>query len=165
MPSTYEKIEARTLGTAAAAVTFTSVPATYTDLVLVVNVLGTSSGCDGLLKVGNGSIDTGANYSETVLRGNGSTATSNRYSESYLNAAATWGTGLIYTHVIQLLNYSNTSTYKTFLNRASYAGGDVNASVILWRSTSAINTVEIKTSNGATIAVGSTFTLYGIKAA
>jgi hypothetical protein len=165
MAKTYEPIATTTASGSSDNVNFTSVPTTYTDLVLIVNVLGTSSGCDGLIRVGNGSIDNGANYSETVLRGNGTAASSARYSESYLNASATWGSGIIYTHVIQLLNYSNTSTYKTFLNRASYAGGDVNASVILWRSTSAINTVQIKTSNGATITAGSTFTLYGIKAA
>jgi hypothetical protein len=162
--ATYALIASNTLGSAAADVTFSSIPTTFTDLVVVANVLGTSSGCDGLIRVGNGSIDNGANYSETVLRGNGTAASSARYTESYLNASATWGTGIIYTHIIQLLDYSNTTTFKTFLNRASYAGGDVNAIAILWRSTSAINTVQIKTSNGATITAGSTFKLYGIQA-
>jgi hypothetical protein len=68
------------------------------------------------------------------------------------------------------MNYSNTSTYKSFLNRiannnSSFPG--VTTSVGLWRSTDAINTLTIApdTSDGRYFISGSTFTLYGIAAA
>lgn len=64
------------------------------------------------------------------------------------------------------MNYSNTTTYKTVLAKASLPSTEVVARVGLWRSTSAINTVQIK-GNGAgnLLAAGMTATLYGIKSA
>jgi hypothetical protein len=62
------------------------------------------------------------------------------------------------------MNYANTTTYKTILSRINNPGGYVNASVSLWRKTpEAITTLEAyAASNWAS---GTTFTLYGIKAA
>ena len=63
------------------------------------------------------------------------------------------------------MNYSNTTTYKTVLTRANIASADVEAVVGLWRSTSAVNQLDVKQGGAVTFSVGSTFTLYGIKAA
>jgi hypothetical protein len=79
MATTYEPIATNTLSSAVASVTFSSISSAYTDLVLVVNGTSASAG-DFSLQVGNGSIDTGTNYSMTALYGNGSTATSARSS-------------------------------------------------------------------------------------
>ena len=66
--TTYVPIESKTLGSAANNITFTSIPQTYTDLVLVFNGDLTSiTGCS--VRVGNGSIDTGNNYSLTRMWG------------------------------------------------------------------------------------------------
>jgi hypothetical protein len=66
------------------------------------------------------------------------------------------------------LNYSNTTTFKTTLVRSGTSTGSsfpgTTAIVEMWRSTAAINRLDIK-ANGVNFAVGSTFTLYGIKAA
>jgi hypothetical protein len=59
------------------------------------------------------------------------------------------------------MNYSNTTTYKTILERANQPQAVTNSIVGLWRSTSAISTITMTTSSG-TVSAGSTFTLYGI---
>jgi hypothetical protein len=63
------------------------------------------------------------------------------------------------------MNYANTTTYKTVLTRANAAASGVDASVGLWGSTAAITSITFDLPLVRTISTGSTFTLYGIKAA
>ena len=162
MASTYTPIETYTVsGTSTNTITFNSFSG-YTDLEIVCNVLGTNGSTDAVIQF-NG--DTGANYSQTVIRGNGTTAQSVRYTVCYLDSYSTWDTGKNTVVKISLMNYENTTTYKSFLTRISMAAGDIAAAANLWRSTSAITSLTIKTSGGNAITAGSTFTLYGIKAA
>jgi hypothetical protein len=161
MPITYEPIATSTASGSATSITFSSIPSTYTDLVLVADVLGAASGTDPVLRFNS---DTSANYSSTNMRGDGSSASSVRYSEFYIVAGASWNSGVRYIHTINIQNYANTTTYKTVLVRSSDPGNSVSAIVGLWRATpAAINSVQISAS--ANITAGSTFTLYGIKAA
>jgi hypothetical protein len=61
------------------------------------------------------------------------------------------------------MNYSNTTTYKTILARSNNAGIGLDAIVSLWRSTAAINTVNVLADTN--FEAGTSFTLYGIAAA
>ncbi len=164
--NTYEAIATQTLGSAAASVTFSSIPGTYTDLVLVMSATGSSSGLDIRVQVNS---DTGTNYSITRLLGY-TTATSNRAtSATYMQLTNSVGIGTTEptTHLLQFNNYSNTTTYKTMLvryNQFQGAFSEVAAEVGLWRSTSAISSITFSLSS-STYASGSTFNLYGIKAA
>jgi hypothetical protein len=65
-----------------------------------------------------------------------------------------------------ILNYSSSSTFKTILSRSGDArdGGSV-AFTNMWRGTSAITSILIYPETTGNFASGSTFTLYGIKAA
>ena len=165
MPATYDKIATQTLGSSATQVTFTSINTTYTDLYIVVNATVTGGG-DAYMRVGNGSIDTGSNYSRTWLIGSGTSALSGRETAQtflYLNVNGINASDKI-TYNISLNNYSNTTTNKTVLFRNGYSQTDVLAAVGLWRSTSAINTINFERVSNSW-AAGSTFTLYGIKAA
>lgn len=158
MASTYTPIATTTLGTTATDYTFTSIPSTYTDLVLVVAGQSASGGSSALQFNG----DTGSNYSYTNLKGNGSTATSARASNITLGyIAEIWGSQTV--DIINIMNYSNTTTYKTAISRGNNAGNYVGAWVALWRSTAAINSVKFL--SGDTMQVGTTLTLYGIAAA
>jgi anti-sigma-K factor RskA len=65
---------------------------------------------------------------------------------------------------IDFMNYSNTTTFKTAINRADNANRGMDAIVNLWRSTSAITSIKLYFSSG-NIASGAIATLYGIKAA
>jgi hypothetical protein len=159
MPTTYEPIATQTLANSTtASVTFSSIPSTYTDLVLV-NNFDTTLTAYQILQFNS---DTASNYSCTVLSGNGSTVSSARYSnEAYLNLSGAVGDQAT---IIQIQNYSNTTTNKTYLSRYSKASVETTTFVGMWRNTAAINSVTVKL-NGNFFVSGSTFTLYGIKAA
>lgn len=161
MPKTYTPISTtKTLNTTTTSITIGSIPATYTDLILVANVKATGS--SSIVFRVNG--DGGNNYSGTQLWGNGSGALTQRLSNQSLgylsydglaNANGAWGT--IQMH---LLNYSNTNTFKTILNRAAAAPLGTDANATLWRSTAAINSITLY--SGGYFDADCTFTLYGI---
>ena len=159
--STYTPIATTTLGSAQSSVTFNSFSG-YTDLVLIANT--TAAGNQNILLRFNS--DSGTNYSYTRMTGAAS-ATSNRESSidaiNLYNSSASLN-GVMATTIIQVMNYANTTTYKTVLGRGNGGANEVNAQVGLWRSTSAITslTLSIFTTN---FSAGSTFTLYGIQAA
>ena len=167
MAVTYEPIATTTLGSAQATITFSSIPATYTDLVLVVNITSASSS-GGTLHCQVNS-DTGSYYSFTFLGGNGTSASSSRLSGTDRMLLTDYVVGLSATDPTMAIgnfqNYSNTTTYKTMIARGSGATTEVDTAVSLWRKTSAINAISIYISGSRTMSSGTTATLYGIKAA
>jgi hypothetical protein len=161
--NTYQALATSTLGSATASVTFSSISGSYTDLVLVCQLQGAGNADPGLRFNG----DTATNYSSTVLHGDGTTATSFRYTSTTSLKSHNTGAsmnGMVTSFIVSIQNYSNTTTYKTAITRYGSAGGETDAAVGLWRSTAAINSVTVVTSSNS-YDVGSTFTLYGIKAA
>ena len=162
--NTYVALKTVTATGSSGTVSLTSIPSTYTDLVLVMNFAGSSAAVNTYFTF-NG--DTSSNYSYTYLAGSGSSASSGRgTSASNINLAngPLGSTTTNETIVIQVQNYSNTSTYKTVLSRTNVADGSyagVAANVGLWRSTAAINQIDFTLSSG-TITAGSTFSLYGV---
>jgi hypothetical protein len=164
MAQTYEPLATNTLTTATATITFSSISGSYTDLVLVVNAKSTTGGVDLSMRFNS---DTASNYSKTNLYGDATAATSTRQSnqtQANLNLAGYVATTFGTHQIAQIINYANATTYKTYLSRAGNVSVGVDAIVGTWRSTSAITTIALFVS-GDTFASGSTFTLYGIKAA
>lgn len=169
--NTFEAIATQTLGSATNTVTFSSIPSTYTDLVLVTVQKNTTNTSDAPNVRFNS--DTGSNYSYTYLTGTGTSAISGRLSNQtgiLLGYFTTAGTQDGFMNIMTFQNYSNTTTFKTQLQRSNAGGGNTTypgaeAIVSLWRSTSAINSISIIYSGTANFAIGSTFSLYGIKAA
>jgi len=170
MPNTYTELRSTTVGTATPSVTFDiSSVSGYTDLVVIVSARSVFSAAEvaGFIRVGNGSIDTGSNYSRTRLLGTGSAASSGRGTNLTAISwdaipAGTSAAGTFGATIIQIMNYSNTTTNKTILIRSNEPNNYVAATVGLWRSTSAINQVQIYGDGGANLAVGTTVSLYGI---
>jgi hypothetical protein len=163
MPTTYEPIATTTLGSAAASISFTSIPATYTDLRLVFVGTPTSSSWVGL-RINS---DSGSNYSETRLLGDGSSAQSSRSPDTYIFIAPVGlSTTLPSLIAVDLFSYAG-STNKTLLsnfNADANGSGFVGRLVGLWRSTSAINRLDLSTLfPSGNFATGTTVTLYGIK--
>jgi hypothetical protein len=165
--SAYEVISTQTLGSAVASVTFSSIPQTHTDLVLISSPIATTDGMSLYVRF-NG--DTGSNYSRTLMSGYGTSAGSTRHSNvTYIgsNWQVGGGTGGTSPYIHNIQNYSNSTTYKTVIFRANnypYSGlSEVTAEVGLWRNTAAITSINVSYVNN--FAIGSTFTLYGIKAA
>jgi hypothetical protein len=107
--------------------------------------------------------DTAGNYSLTRIYGNGSTAVSDRIGTNLTGIDVSYtGSGDGNNVIINVMNYSNSTTNKTSLNRWNTAGstGYVGANVSLWRNTAAITSITF--SNSVNFSVGSTFSLYGI---
>ena len=158
MPATYEPIATTTVSSPTSTVTFSSIPQTYTDLVVIIS--GIASVLTGIGIQFNG--DTGTSYSRTLIQGNGTSATSSR------ETSQTFGTwGLLDTvagnNVYNIMNYANTTTYKTTISRANVVNGAlVRAHAGLGRSTTAITSMTFMYS---TFGTGTTWTIYGIKAA
>lgn len=163
MTATYEPIETKTIGTAVASVTFSSIPQTYTDLVMVFSGSSVSGGEDSISIQFNG--DTTTNYSYTLLSGDGSSAYSNRGSSTTFIAGALITHLTITNSIWNVFNYTNTTTFKTVLARGNAPSTLVRQGVGLWRKTpEAITSWLLKPNSGQNFAVGCTFTLYGIKA-
>jgi hypothetical protein len=161
MAATYTPIASITLGAAAASVTFSSIPQTYTDLVLVSTNATASSGYLFSVRV-NG--DSATNYSSTRLLGNGTTASSGRetnYSFGFAGSVYS-SSDPIGNAIVNFMNYSNTTTNKTFLMRTNAANANTSLSVSLWRNTAAITSISVSPEFTANFVVGSTFNLYGI---
>ena len=167
--STYTPIATYTATGSQSAIDFTSIPSTYTDLVLVCNISYASLGGNTgyvVNRVGNGSLDTGNNYSWTTLVGNGSAASSGQTTNApYINPfTAVTGTNQVQI-IYQFQNYSNATTYKTLFIRTTQPALNTQAIVSMWRSTSAINTIRVYDFSGYNFSSTSIFTLYGIAAA
>jgi len=160
--STYTPIATQTLSSTSASVTFAGIPQNYTDLVLVIT--GQISVTDDAygLRFNN---DTGSNYSVTAVYGSGSSAISFRSSNDTKIDVGRSGNDES-NSIIQIMNYSNTTTFKTIMGRGNNPGDIVITSANLWRSTSAINAIEISVfgAGGRTLSSGSTFSIYGIAA-
>ena len=169
--STYTPIYSQTLSSTASSITFSNIPQTYTDLQLVCQTLASSSALNLTVNV-NG--DTATNYSITSLyaRSEGAgTGVSSIRATNTTYALANYGTATTtnarsVSHV-DFLDYSNSTTFKPIIVRASTASGNTTFSgneIIAnqWRSLAAITSITL---GGGTFASGSTFTLYGIKAA
>jgi hypothetical protein len=158
--ATYALIASATGTGSAGDISFSSIPGTYTDLVLVANIF-TTANANQILRV-NG--DSGGNYSTTVLYGNGTSALSTRGSN---NNAMTFQTDLFATTTISamtvfnFMDYANTTTNKTVISRSNKADQSAETHVNLWRSTAAITSITI---SGATFTTNATFKLYGIQA-
>jgi hypothetical protein len=165
--ATYALIQSQTLGSATATVTFSSIPGTYTDLVLVMNYAGSIAAEVPAFQV-NG--DSGSNYSITHLSGNGSTTRSARTTSTpsgYIAFSSAFPQTITANAILNFMDYSNSTTNKTVLIRTNALNGTYNATeanVALWRNTAAITSITLLGTNGAGYYSGSTFRLYGIQA-
>lgn len=168
--STYTRISTTTLASATPSYTFSSIPSTYTDLVIVANAATSTAGSQNVMRFNS---STG-NYSTTEIYGTGSSAYSYRFTgQSYMWFSSGVGLGSTLgqnNFIVNIQNYANTSTYKTALMRLNSNSGTYPgtvAAVGLWSNTAAINSITLYAETSGTVnwVVGSTFTLYGIAAA
>ena len=163
MATTYDPIATTTLGSTSTTITFSSIPATYTDLKLVF-VCTASTVSNALFRFNS---DSATNYSYTMISGNGTAASSSNSTANtgcYFTISGNTSTTIPHMYTADIFSYAG-STYKTVLSvEASDDNGSGRSAngVQLWRSTSAINRIDIV---GATFSIGTTATLYGIKSA
>ena len=157
MPTpTYTPLANVTLGSSASSVTFSSIPATYRDLIFVFN--GTTTIDDGVGLRFNG--DTGSNYTNVRMFGNSGGAGSDTSTTTRIPTTA-GNTSLRTAFVSQVMDYSATDKHKTVLTRNNITDNNVAAIAARWANTAAITSVTIL-SPGSTISSGSTISLYAI---
>jgi hypothetical protein len=169
--STYTPIATTTLS-ATGDITFSSIPQTYTDLVLVLRGRSANAAINAGTYFGfNGTYGTGP-YSSIELTGDTSAVTSavqtnQPFIGGFAPVPAAGSAANIFGNIhYYILNYSNTTTNKTAIWKCAgdLAGsGRISVGAGLYRSTAAINAWFI-TTPGSFVA-GTTATLYGITAA
>jgi hypothetical protein len=170
MPTpTYTPLATVTLGSATSSVTFSSIPATYRDLIIVVNGRSTESGTNLDTVGGRFNGDAGSNYSYVGMNaGDSGSPSSNSGTTTNFQggrlATSNGGRTAFGVCVIQILDYSATDKHKTVLSRGASqteaVAVDANAS--RWANTAAVTSVLLRTAQGANYVAGSTFDLYGV---
>ena len=171
MAGTYEKISTYTTSTSEATVTFTSIPGTYTDLVIIVNAITTNL-CAPRYWFNNDKT-TSNGYTRIYLYGSGSTVGSNNETLQYADAFFIGGYQNYWsktvnqpaTGIINVFNYAG-SGYKNTLNKqydAGQTGVEMHGGV--YYNTAAITRIDLSATGGEYWRANSTFTIYGIKAA
>ena len=167
MATTYTLISSSTLSASAASVTFSSIPSTYTDLVLKVSARETSAVVNLYLQIQLNSTSTG--YSWTYLIGDGSTASSgNSATTSSLRVYSSNGdssTANTFSNIeVYIPNYQSSVSKPISgfgVSETNATGGRIGANALLSNITSAITSIVL---NGNTaFMAGSSFYLYGIK--
>jgi len=157
MPTpTYVSLATITLGSTDNEIVFSSIPATYRDLILVMQARNTTSDAGVAARFNS---DTGSNYTYVTMRGTGSSATSATVSTTSMNFVDAFTT-VGYIGIAQIMDYSATDKHKTVLIRKGGAFEDVQAHAARWANTAAINSITLTVSNN--FAIGSSFSLYGI---
>lgn len=165
---TYIKIGSYTAPSAVASYTFSNIPQNYTDLVFILSGTIATNGKSPIFQF-NG--DTGTTYSNTRLRGSSSSkeslATANT-AGAYTPYGVGFSSTLQNNTMVNIMNYSNGTTYKTLMYKSINANGSLGqgmeCGVSTWRSTSPITSILIK-GDGANLSSGFTITMYGIECA
>lgn len=170
MPSSRYLISSQTLGSSAASVTFSSIPATYTDLVLKWSARSDTATTSCILTFNS---DTATNYSSTYVYGDGTNAVSGRDTSvaninELIYSNATGSTANTFTNMEMYLPSYTASQNKpisvaTVLEYNSASNPIVGAGAHLWRNSAAITSLTIGFSNSTNFVSGSSFYLYGLK--
>jgi hypothetical protein len=160
-------IESKTLGTAQASIEFTSIPQTFTDLVVVASVRQNSR------TSGNGGFvfkltfnASGSNYSSRILRGSGSGVTS--YTDTSIiffggasdDTSNTFGNASIY-----VPNYTAATNKSVSIDSVNETNGTTayqGIAASLWSVTDAINSIQLSGAFGDNLVAGSMVSLYGV---
>ena len=170
MANTYVAIAKTVLTTTQAAITFSAIPSTYTDLLLTISARSNSAGTVSTMRVrfNNAGVDT--NLTSRRLQSSSGT-TVGTTSDAFLNAGNIPGNGATAS------TFGNTEMYfpnylsSVFKPISVSVGSEMNSATDgyeqiiagLWSDTTAINRIDILFSGVPQFLSGSRFDLYGIK--
>jgi hypothetical protein len=147
----------------ATATTFTSIPATYVNLFVVVKGFGTTTSDNPRVRF---NADTGSNYNRTGIYGNASTngaESSINASQINLSFQAGVPTSANNIFVMNLFDYKNSTSHKLFSFNEKFNNGGTDYFAFFqgyYKSTSAISSLEFSASSGT---LQGSATLYGVK--
>ena len=161
MPNTFTLIASNTVSSAVSSITFSSIPATYTDLCIKL-----SARCDVLntaVKIQFNGLTT--NLSTRYLYANGSSASGGTDTQIYTyENASTYTANTFGNSEIYIPNYTSSnakSVNSDAVTENNATGADMLLGAGLWNSTAAITSVALVSNSGNFVA-NSTFYLYGI---
>lgn len=159
--ATYTPLATRTLTGNTASVTFSNIPNTYKDLVLILSLTPLTAGSE--IKV-NYNGDTGTNYPTVRMYGSGSgSGASNTQNEAFIDIGY-YDTNAVGVTILQIFDYSATDKHKTSLIRWNGNGGTANyvgANANRWANTAAINQIAVAP-RSSSFTSGTVLSLYGI---
>jgi len=157
---TYVEIASYTAGSSQNSYTFTNIPQTYTDLVMVSSGVGSATG--NLECYING--DTNNRYSFNYVYGDGSSAAAGKNADTTRVVVGRLGSAVSH-GIAHFQNYSNTSTFKNVLTKKGKGDEITMLFANVWMNTAAITSLQVFGESAKTMSAGYTITLYGIKAA
>jgi len=166
MANTYTLIEAKTLTSTAASVTFSAIPATFTDLVVLLSVRSDRSGQvnDSLALKPNGSA---SNRSARALIGDGGSASSGVVTDiAHAALAGDAATANTFSNIsVYCPNYTS-ANFKSFsadgVMENNATTSYMSLSAFLWSDTAVISSLEFLSGTSSNFISGCTFYLYGI---
>jgi hypothetical protein len=159
MPTaTYKPLATVTLTSSASSVTFSNIPATYRDLILIISGSNTSTSGEIRLRFNS---DSGSNYPRVFFLADSSNATiSGADTQTGIGVGTIRSSGTFIS--AQIMDYSATNKHKSTLSRIGH--NDLNfvgGIAARWANTAAITSVACVLETG-NFASGSTLNLYGI---
>ena len=168
-----EAISTTYLEANAANVTFSSIPQTYEHLQLRYTLaLNATVNSYQRLWLGDGSVDTGTNYSNHYMTGHDSTVAASSDTGGtngiYLgNAVGEIDRSWAAVTIVDILDYVNTDKNTSVMINTWAGGLNANADYVyfasgLWDSTAAVDTIKIDNRYASNFLRGSEFTLYGL---
>jgi len=167
MAITFIAIATTELTSGAASITFSSIPATYTDLYLVISGRTNRSGAiqDNIQLIYNGS--TSSQADRRIFSDMSSIAS---FTDALLYPGLTTAnsaTGSVFgSTMVYITNYA-TSNSKVSVSQGTAennaSGGAMNLGVESWANSAAITSIQISSRHSATLQPSTTATLYGIK--
>lgn len=167
MASTYELIQSYEVGAGgASSIDFTVIPATYTDLVLMVSSRPDSSGSADISVAFNNDT-TASNYPSRRLLGTGSSPVSDTQTFSQLrDEAPTYTANTFSNNTLYIPNYTG-SNYKSHSGDGVSENNSTQAIQMMtatnWNNTAAITSIKVKNYSGSNFVQYTTAYLYGVK--
>lgn len=168
MATTMTLISAATVGSGgASSIDFTSIPGTYTDLLLKISVRGDNTSLNDLSVQYNG--DTGSNYSYKELTGNAasvSTGTGTTAKHNTLLTGSSSTANTFVNHELYIPNYAGSAQKSSSLdsvveNNSTNTLVQMRFQAWRWTGTAAITSIKLF-STGFNLVQHSTAYLYGI---
>lgn len=169
-------IEETALAASATSITFSSIPNTYRTLRLVgmARTDRASQPSDQVaIQVGNGTVDTGNNYTYMrIVTGDGAGTSHAAATGSWANAAfataATADAGFFVPFEVLILNYADTSQFRHASGSSRQYATTVNRSVMqfsgVWSNAAdAIDIMTLTPNFGTNFVAGTQVSLYGLK--
>jgi hypothetical protein len=169
MPVTYQLISSNVLSSSAASVTFSAIPATYTDLVVRASIRTDRSNSNYGNLIFTLNSDTSALYSFTWISGQSTTAASSRTTGRTINDQLNTSLSTSNTFnsmEIYLPSYAASQSKPlsiiTALENNTTNNNNNQATAFLYRSNTAISNIKLE-GDSENFVSGSSFYLYGIK--